>query len=142
MPEIEPDKGDNINSRLKRGRNPYSPAQHNPEKKIRQCDSSEFTVRHFNNTPADTENMRSVGLRVRASLFPSEEQTPQREILSFAALEKATTTSTREKPQASEILKDAGLRIVLSLLYLLVFLPLPLSDWQIFLSFERKVMNK
>ena len=50
--------------------------------------------------------MRSVGLRVRASLFPSEEQTPQREILPFAALEKATTTSTREKPQVSEILKD------------------------------------
>ena len=99
-------------------------------------------MRHFNNTPADTENTRAVGLRVRASLFPSEEQTPQREIVPFAALEKATTTSTREKPQASEILNDAGLRIVLSLLYLLVFLPLPLSDRQIFLSFERKVMNK
>ena len=67
------------------------------------CDSSEFTVRHFNNTPADTENRRSVGLRVRASLFQSKEQTPQTEILPFAALEKATTTSTWEKPQASEM---------------------------------------
>ena len=87
-----------------------SPAQHNPEKKISQCDSSEFTVRHFNNTPADTENRRSAGLTIRASLFPSEEQTPQREILFSAALEKATTTSTIEKPQVSEILKDIGLR--------------------------------
>ena len=51
-----------------------------------------------------------MGFRVRASLFPSKEQTPQREILHFAALEKATTTSSREKPQASEMLKDAGLR--------------------------------
>ena len=99
----------NINAQLKRGHNPYLPAQHNPVKKISQCDSSEFTVRHFNNTPADTENMRSAGFRIRASLFPSEEQTPQREILFSAALEKAATTSTREKPQASEILKDIGL---------------------------------
>ena len=49
-------------------------------------------------------------MKVQASLFPSEEQTPQRELLPFAALEKATTKSTRAKLQASEILKDAGLR--------------------------------
>ena len=69
----------NIKAQLKRG-------QHNPDKKISQCDSSEFTVRHFNNAPADTENRRSAGLRIRASLFPSEEQTPQREILFSAVL--------------------------------------------------------
>ena len=95
----------NINAQLKRGHDPYSPAQRNPEKKISQCDSSELTLRHFNNTPADTENRRSEGLTIRASLFPSEEQTP----LFSAALAKAATASTREKPQASEILKDIGL---------------------------------
>ena len=135
-----------INARQKRGRNLYPPAQHNPEKKIRQCDSSEFTVRHFNNTPADTENTRSVGLRVRTSLFASEEQTPQREILPFPAFEKATTTSTREKPQASEILKDASLQNP----EVCVIMALPVSftpftvvqPANIFLIFERKVMNK
>lgn len=95
------------NTRQKRGRNPCSPAQENREKRIRQSLSSEFAVRHFD---ANTENSRSMGLRVRTSLFPSEELILPKEILPLPSVEKAPTTSTADTPQASEILKGAGLR--------------------------------
>ena len=83
-----------INAGQKRGRNPSSPqAQNNLEKRIRQCVSSKFTVRHFDNTPTDTERRRSVALRVRASLFPSEDQTVLGEILPLPISEEATIIS-------------------------------------------------
>ena len=100
-----------MNARQKRGRNPSSPqAKNNPEKRIRQCVSSQFTVRHFDDTPTDTESRRSVALRVRASLFPSEDQTLLGEILPLPVSEEATIRETAETLQASEILQDAGLR--------------------------------
>ena len=83
-------------------------------------------------------------LRLRTSLFPCEEQTPQREILPFPALEKATTT-TRKKPQASEILKAAGLRnpeICVIIALPVNFPPFTVVRLAIFLSFQRMVMTK
>lgn len=51
-----------------------------------------------------------MALRVRASLFPSKEQTLLNEVLPLPVSEEATIRETAETPQASEILQDAGLR--------------------------------
>ena len=105
------DEDMSINARQKGGRNLCSPAQDNPEKRIKQCLLSEFAVRHFDNTPtANPENSRSMGLRVQTSLFPSDELILPKQILPLPSIEKTPTTSTADTLQASEILNGAGLR--------------------------------
>lgn len=106
------------NARLKRGRKPSSLTQ-GPQGKRRSV-PTEFTTQHFNNntlTPDDQSAHEecSTQSRVRMSLFPPGEQSPPhtREILPLpaVAIENASRPDEEvNKPKASDILKDAGLR--------------------------------
>lgn len=107
------------NARMKRGRKPSTPTQE-PHGKRRPIMPTEFTTRHFDTTtltPADqaAHEECSTELRVQMSSFLSGEQVPTntREILPLPEVsEKNASSADQElnKPQASEILRDAGLR--------------------------------
>ena len=107
------------NARLKRGRKPSTPTQE-PHGKRRPTIPTEFTTRHFDTTtltPADqaAHEECSSELRVQISSLFSCEQLPTnaRDILPLPAVSEKNASSGDEeinKPQASEILMDAGLR--------------------------------
>ena len=104
------------NARLKRGRKPSTPGQE-PHGKRKLTIPTEFTTRHFETntlTPADQaaheEYSSELGVQI-SSLF-SCEQLPARDILPLPAVSEENASSIDEefnKPQASEILMDAGL---------------------------------
>ena len=107
------------NARLKRGRKPSTPTQE-PHGKRRPTIPTEFTTQHFDTTtltPADqaAHEECSSELRVQISSLFSCEQLPTnaRDILPLPAVSEKNASSGDEeinKPQASEILMDAGLR--------------------------------
>ena len=110
------------NARLKRGRKPSTPTQE-PHGKRRPTIPTEFTTRHFDTatlTPADPADQAareecSSELRVQISSLFSCEQLPTnaRDILPLLAVSGKNASSGDDeinKPQASEILMDAGLR--------------------------------
>jgi len=106
------------NACLKRGRKACS-RTHEPKKKRRQAVKAKaFTVRHF----AKEENNTALRAGVRISLYsPTPEQhsgfavsacdiLPLSEILPSSTAAEENASSSEEQLQASEILKDAGLR--------------------------------
>ena len=109
----------NVAESLKRGRKPSTPTQE-PHGKRRPTIPTEFTTRHFDTTtwtPADqaAHEECSSELRVQISSLFSCEQLPTnaRDILPLPAVSEKNASSGDEeinKPQASEILMDAGLR--------------------------------
>ena len=112
------------NARLKRGRKPSTPAQE-PHGKRKPTIPTE---RHFETlTPEDqaAQEECSSELRVQNSSFFSCEQRPTtaRDILPLPAVSEKNASSIDEelnKPQAAEILLDAGIethRLVLNIIY-------------------------
>ena len=106
------------NARLKRGRKPPTPTQ-KPHEKRRPTIPTEFTTRHFDtttSTPADqaAHEECSSELRVQISSLFSGDQVPTNthDILPLPVVsEKNASGPDKEinRPQASEILTDAGL---------------------------------
>ena len=105
------------NARLKRGRKPSTPTQE-PHGKRRPTIPTEFTTRHFDTTILTPANQAAheecnAELRVEiSSLFSGEQAlTNTRDILPVVSEENASVPDKElNKPQASEILSDAGLR--------------------------------